>query len=248
MAKIFITGSTDGLGLFAAQQLVSSGHQVYAHARSSSRAEEVKEKLKGVTEILVGDLSNIEATKQLAVNLNAKGRFDAIIHNAGVLSAPSEAIFQINVLAPYILTAAVEKPQRLIYLSSGMHRGGKPLRSEADIDNTSYSDSKLHIIMLTKAVARLYPLVYANAVDPGWVPTKMGGSGASDDLQKGYETQVWLATSQDKEATVSGYYFYHQQQQTPKQEVNDQDLQEKLLEICAEKSGVPFGVGKEGNG
>ena len=76
-----------------------------------------------------------------------------------------------------------------------------------DVNRINYSDSKLHVMMLCKAVARKWSDVYANAVDPGWVPTKMGGRGAPDDLQKGYETQVWLAVSDDEKAKVSGRYF-----------------------------------------
>lgn len=64
--------------------------------------------------------------------------------------------------------------------------------------------------ILAKAVARKWSDVLSNAVNPGWVPTKMGGSGASDDLQKGAETQVWLATSED--ARISGRYFFHQKE------------------------------------
>lgn len=240
MAKIFITGSTDGLGLLAAQQLITDDHEVYLHARNTSRADQVMEKIPGTAKVLIAELSDLKETKQLANDLNDLGRFDAIIHNAGVLSVAREVIFAVNVLAPYVLTSLVELPERLIYLSSGMHKGGRPLMKVSDANNVSYSDSKLQVTTLMKAVSRLCPYIFVNAVDPGWVPTKMGGPGASDDLQKGYETQTWLAVSQEKEALISGGYFFHQKQQSPRHEVNQIDLQEKLIEICAEISGVPF--------
>jgi len=92
-----------------------------------------------------------------------------------------------------------------------MHeRGRAKLQSlKSDVIGINYSDSKLHILMLCKAVARCWPDVYANAVNPGWVPTKMGGRGAPDDLKKGYETQVWLAVSNDEKAKQRGRYFHH---------------------------------------
>ena len=92
--------------------------------------------------------------------------------------------------------------------------------------------------MLCKAVAKKWQDVYANALNPGWVPTKMGGSGAPDDLKKGYETQVWLAASEDEKAKVSGYYFYHQKQTKYNTEADDHQLQEKFLAACEELTGI----------
>jgi hypothetical protein len=94
--------------------------------------------------------------------------------------------------------------------------------------------------MLCMAVARKWPDVYANAVDPGWVPTRMGGPGAPDDLQKGYETQVWLAVSDDPAAKVSGKYFYHRQPRAYTPQAGDTSLQERFLDICATLTGVPL--------
>ncbi|MEO6548058.1 MAG: SDR family NAD(P)-dependent oxidoreductase, partial [Ferruginibacter sp.] len=214
MAKIFITGSADGLGLLAAKALIAQGHQVVLHARSEERGKDALTKLPGAEGIVIGDLSNVEATKKLAKSVNTIGAFDVVIHNAGVYQTTAKNIFAVNTLAPYILTCLIQKPKRLIYLSSGMH-----LHGHANLDNfttddnrISYSDSKLHVLLLSMAVARKWPGVYSNAVDPGWVPTKMGGKGAPDDLQKGYETQVMLAVGNDDAAKLSGRYFHHQKE------------------------------------
>ena len=94
--------------------------------------------------------------------------------------------------------------------------------------------------MLCKAVARKWSAVYANTLDPGWVPTKMGGQGAPDDLQKGYETQVWLAVSNDEKAKVSGRFFYHQKESRYNLEADDVLLQERFLDLCKEITGVSF--------
>lgn len=242
MARIFITGSADGLGLLAAKALIAQEHQVVLHARNEKRGREALDKAPGADSVLIADLSSIEETKQLASKVNALGKFDAVIHNAGVYQASAEEIFTVNTLAPYILTCLIEKPKRLIYLSSGMHQQGhSKLESfKTDISRITYSDSKLHVLMLCKAVAQKWSDVYANALDPGWVPTKMGGQGASDDLQKGYETQVWLAVSNDDKAKVSARYFFHQKESPYNPEADDVLLQEKFLSLCKEITGISF--------
>ncbi|GAA5031751.1 short-chain dehydrogenase [Marivirga lumbricoides] len=240
MSRIFITGSADGLGQLAAKQLTREGHQVVLHARNNKRAEDAKNAVPNAEAVLTGDLSDIEETKQLAAEVNALGAFDAIIHNAGVYSASPELIFNVNTLAPYILTCLINKPKRLIYLSSNLHRQGRAGFKNLQPGKVTYGDSKLHIVLLTKSIARLWPQVYANAVDPGWVPTKMGGSTASDDLEKGYQTQIWLATSDDAEAKVSGKYFYHQQQQNAMTETDDIAKQEELLQVLDSFTSVKF--------
>lgn len=139
-----------------------------------------------------------------------------------------------------MLTCLIKKPERLIYLSSGMHLSGKLNLKNWDTGQISYSDSKLHCLILAKAVARKWPEVFSNAVDPGWVPTKMGGAGAPDNLQKGYETQVWLAVGED--AKVSGCYFFHQKEARYSNEADNADLQDQFLARCAQITGVRFPV------
>src|SRR5215211_5993441 len=186
MARIFITGSADGLGQLAAKALIAQGHEVVLHARNERRGQEALDKVPGAESVLTADLGSIDETKQLASKVNALEKFDAVIHNAGVYNASAEEIFAVNSLAPYILTCLIQRPKRLIYLSSGMH-----LQGHANLDHLSggthnryshitYSDTKLHAVILAMAVARKWRDVYANAVDPGWVPTKMGGAGAPD--------------------------------------------------------------------
>ena len=237
MAKILITGSSDGLGLLAAKALLSQDHEVCVHARNEQRAKDLKAELPNASAVLIADLANIDEVKQLAIELNSFGRFEAIIHNAGISSGE---LFNVNVLAPYVLTAKIENPTRLIYLSSSisMHKGGRMLQDKAEIPNISYSDSKFLLTLLMDYVAKIYPETYVNAVDPGWVPTKMGGQSAPDDLQKGYETKLWLATSEEDAAKVTGKYFFHQQQQKPHSEITNTDFQQKLITICKNRSGV----------
>jgi NAD(P)-dependent dehydrogenase (short-subunit alcohol dehydrogenase family) len=239
MARIFITGSSDGLGQLAAKALTEQGHEVVLHARNSVRARYALEKTPKAVTVVTGDLSVIDEIKKVAEEANALGPFDAVIHNAGVYHSTDDLIFTVNVIAPYLLTCLIEKPKRLIYLSSGMHQGGRAnLESLSKTHRVNYSDSKLYILLLAKAVARFWPDVYSNAVDPGWVPTKMGGPGAPDDLRKGYETQVWLAVSNEDKAMVTGRYLFHQKEKSYNQSADNIDLQDEFLHICKEITGV----------
>ena len=258
MAKIFITGSADGLGQLAAKMLVNLGHQVTLHARNEQRAKQALEKVPGAQAVLMADLSSIDETKELASKANALGTFDAVIHNAGVYRVSRNAItadglpvlFAINSLAPYILTSLLQKPKRLIYLTSGMHLQGDP--SLDTLPNTTYhgsshitySDTKLHDVILCMAVARKWTDVYANAVNPGWVPTKMGGPGAPDDLEQGFQTQVWLAVSKDSQAKVSGHYFYHKRQARYLPAANEATIHEKFLALCERITGIRLDDGQ----
>jgi NAD(P)-dependent dehydrogenase (short-subunit alcohol dehydrogenase family) len=165
---------------------------------------------------------------------------DAVIHNAGILSGPS--LLMVNVVAPYLLTALIQRPKRLIYLSSSMHTGGRAQLTGMDwsgrTSTGSYSDSKLFLTTLAAAVARLWPDVFVNAVDPGWVPTRMGGANAPDDLRLGHVTQAWLASSDAPEVLTSGGYWHHQRRQKPDAAVNDIEFQNLLLAELARATGT----------
>jgi NAD(P)-dependent dehydrogenase (short-subunit alcohol dehydrogenase family) len=255
VSSVLITGSADGLGRMAARRLVDAGHEVTLHARSPERAREAADALPGAAGALAGDLSSIAAVRILAERANERGRFDAVIHNAGVgYREPRRVetvdglshVFAINVLAPYLLTALMARPGRLVYLSSGMHRGGDPSADDLQWRERrwsgarAYSDSKLLDLVLSMAVARRWPDVLSNAVEPGWVPTKMGGAGAPDDLDRGDETQAWLAVSDDPGAQVSGRYFYHLAEHGYSPDADDPAVQEALLEACAQLTGAAF--------
>ena len=253
MARVFITGSTDGLGLGAARTLLDEGHEVVLHARSRKRAAALSDIAPRAKGLAIGDLSSAVETRAVADQVNALGRMDAVIHNAGVYLEPARGdtpegharTLAINVLAPYMLTAWIDRPDRLIYLSSGLHREGGD-GSFDDIDWTrrrwnagrAYSESKLYLVALAFALARDWPQVLSNAVDPGWVPTKMGGPGATDDLEEGHLTQTWLAVSQDPAAKVSGGYWYHRKRKSPAAEALDPSLQDRLVRKLEELTGV----------
>lgn len=252
MSRIFISGSSTGLGLMAAELLAQQGHQVVLHARNASRAEDARRALPQAEAIVVGDLETIAGAKETASRVNELGRFDAVIHNAAVgyreasrvTSDRLPHVFAINTLSAYILTALIERPQRLVYLSSGMHHHvGANLedilwRKRRWNGSDAYAESKLHDAMLAFAVARRWRDVRVNCLEPGWVPTKMGGPGAPDDINQAHLTQAWLAASHDPQADVTGKYFYHLKRMTANPQAHNAALQDRLLHICAELSGI----------
>ena len=243
MARIFITGSAGGLGRAAAQSLLSGGHEVIVHARTAERLAAVNDLIDRGASAVVGDLADLNQTRAVADQVNQLGRMNAVIHNAGIYSGPQ--ILPVNVVAPYLRTALIHRPQRLVYLSSGMHHGGRADLAGLDWSGQSrtgsYSDSKLLVTTLAVAVARSWPDVHSNAVDPGWVPTRMGGPGAPDDLRLGHLTQEWLATSGEPKARSSGGYWFHQRLRAPHQAVHDTHFQDSLLAALARFTAAPLG-------
>ncbi|MGX5009954.1 SDR family oxidoreductase [Enterobacter asburiae] len=252
MSRIFISGSSTGLGLMAAELLVQQGHQIVLHARNVSRAEDAQRALPQAEAVVVGDLETIAGARETALRVNDLGHFDAVIHNAAV--GYNEAhrvtrdglphVFAINTLSAYILTALIERPQRLVYLSSGMHH-----HVRANLDDIlwrkrrwngadAYAESKLHDAMLAFALARRWRNVRSNSLEPGWVPTKMGGPHAPDDMDQAHRTQAWLAASHDSAADVTGKYFYHMKRMAANQQALDAALQDRLIDICTEISGI----------
>ena len=254
MSRIFISGSSTGLGLMTGELLVNQGHQVVLHARNTDRADDARRSLPGAAGVVQGDLETIAGAQEVAARVNALGTFDAVIHNAAVgyrerhrLTADGlPHVFAINTLSTYILTALVKRPRRLVYLSSGMHH-----HADANLDDvlwtkrrwtgsTAYAESKLHDVMLGFAVARRWPDVLSNSLEPGWVPTKMGGPGAPDDIDQAHLTQAWLAASDEPQAKVSGRYFYHLSPLAPNPQAKNAMLQDRLITLCAELSDVPL--------
>jgi NAD(P)-dependent dehydrogenase (short-subunit alcohol dehydrogenase family) len=252
MSRIFISGSSSGLGMMAAKLLASEGHDVVLHARNAARAEDARSELPLAKAIVVGDVETIAGAKDVAAQVNALGHFDAVMHNAAVGYREGHRgtadglphVYAINTLSAYILTALIERPKRLIYLSSGMHH-----HADANLDDivwkkrrwngsTAYGESKLHDAMLAFAIARRWRDVFSNSLEPGWVPTKMGGPGAPDDMHQAHLTQVWLAAGSDPKADVTGQYFYHLKRRAPNPQSHDVALQDLLVAICMDISGV----------
>jgi NAD(P)-dependent dehydrogenase (short-subunit alcohol dehydrogenase family) len=252
MARIFITGSTDGLGRAAARSLVHEGHEVVLHARSTERASTLADLASQAIGIVIGDLRSAAEVHSIAEQVTAIGRMNAVIHNAGIYRAPSRGstpeghaeVLAVNTLAPFMLTALIERPDRLVYLSSGLHRGGEG--SLRDLDwiqrpwdpARAYAESKLHVVALAFFLARRWRGVLSNAVDPGWARTRMGGASAPVDIHTGQRTQSWLAVSTEPAAMVAGRYWHHLKPELPAEEAMDVAFQDKMVARLQELTGV----------
>jgi NAD(P)-dependent dehydrogenase (short-subunit alcohol dehydrogenase family) len=219
------------------------------HARNRARTESAAGF--GETAVVVGDLASQKETIAVAEQANAIGGLDAVVHNAGVYDAQRVPTpeghsrdLAVNVIAPYLLTVLIGDPSRLVYISSDMHPAGD--HSMRDIDWLSrpwraaqaYSDSKLFVTALALAVARRRREVFSNAVDPGWVRTKMGGPGAPGDLRSGSDTQAWLAAGDDPATEVTGGYWHRRRRQNPAAAAADEQFQDALLNVLARLTGV----------
>ncbi|KAI1085568.1 short chain dehydrogenase [Whalleya microplaca] len=258
MGRIFITGSSDGLGLMAAKRLVSNGHTVYLHARNAKRADDARKACPGAADVLLGDLSSIPETKELAKSITNLGPLDCIFHNAGLYLGPYRAqaegypsVFAVNVLAPYILTCLVPLPKRLIYTSSedhwhgstdltdfGWRERGAPRFSAS----SAYADTKIYNTMFGYAFARKFGPkgVTAHSVDPGWVPTKMGGPGAPGNLKESERLYVMLAEGSGEAEGKNGCFWEprHKGPAHSKKESYDEKAQEALLKKLEEVTGI----------
>lgn len=265
MATILITGSSDGLGLAAGRLLVEQGHRVVLHARNAARADDARTALPAAEAVVVGDVSTLAAMRDVATQADrvadgltggltgGRGRFDTVIHNVALgYREPRRVetvdglsqLWAVNVLAPYVLTALMRPPARQVYLSSGMHLMADPHLADPQWStrrwngSQAYAESKLHDVWLGLGIARRRPDILTNLVNPGWVPTAMGGRGAPDDLDQAHRTQAWLAVNDDREARLTGRYLYHRQPAEVHQAAHDTAAQDLLLDYCRDVSGV----------
>lgn len=252
--RVFITGSSSGIGLLAAQILSAQGHDVVVHGRNKQRANDAMQQAPQAIASVYGDFGSLQQVRDLADQVNQLGPFDAVIHNAGIWSQSQKRlsddgyplIFAVNALAPYALSALIDRPKRLIYISSSMAQrvdGGACLddilwEKRPWSGYQAYSESKYLDSLLAFAIVNRWQAVYTNTVDPGWVPTKIGGAGAPDDLHAGAYSQSFLAASDAPEARVSGYRFYHMAHQNPNPDVRNKDYQARFLARCAQLTDI----------
>ncbi|KAF2756522.1 short chain dehydrogenase [Pseudovirgaria hyperparasitica] len=247
MSRILITGSADGLGALAARDLQTRGHKVYLHARSAQRAKDAMASCPGAQQCLIADLSSLSDVKTLASDLKSLGPWDAIVHSAGVMHGQSGkttaeswgTIFATNTVAPYVITSIVGGAcRRYVFLSSSMESSGDPMLR--GIESCSYSDSKLHNIMLASYFARVLKgagVEESNALDPGWVPTAMGGRGAPGSLDGAVETYRRLA---EGAGSTGGFWRPYAKKGSPVhgKEAFDEGVQGRLVGELARLTGV----------
>lgn len=240
MGRILVTGATDGLGKLTAKTLLNHGHDVIIHARNQARLPSVRDLIEHGAEPVVADFSKPDEIHRLLDKLERRAPIDVVIHNAGVLTGPT--LLPVNAVAPYLVTARMSGAARHIYLSSGYHLRGSVDLSGVDWSGTratrNYDDSKLFVTALMAATARLRPSVLAHAVDPGWMPTKLGGAAATGELALGVATQVWIAETRDSAVFNSGQYWRYQTPRSVHPAVRDARFQDELLDSLRAFTGV----------
>ncbi|MBG9987751.1 SDR family NAD(P)-dependent oxidoreductase [Aerococcaceae bacterium DSM 111176] len=232
--SILITGSTDGIGLMTAQYLKSRGHTVIGHARNQQRANDLYDILPAIDDILIADFTQLSEVEQFAKDSQRFKNFDTIIHNAGIHGGTN--LFSVNVVAPYVLTLLMDKPKQLIYLSSMDHGWGKYNLDNIKQNKVSYADTKLHIAMIALAFDQAYPEIQINPIEPGWVPTNMGGQGAPDDMAISYMTQVNLI---EEKINYSGTLLVDSKPvKNPNSTLLNPDALTELMDYLAERTGL----------
>jgi len=249
MATICITGSTDGIGLAAARELLGSGHRVLVHARTAERGQPVVADLDGDVALVTGDLSSLASTRTLAGQLREHGPLDVLVHNAGVWlrdGGPSvtgdgfETTFAVNVLAPHLLTSLVADllTDRLLWLGSGLAASGRPKPTALGASREprqAYADSKACDVALAIGWGRRLPGITSAAIDPGWVKSKLAGPGAPGSTEQGADTVAWCCTT--GQLATASYWKDRAPAQVPGR-LRDAGLQDALVEQCDRLAGL----------
>jgi NAD(P)-dependent dehydrogenase (short-subunit alcohol dehydrogenase family) len=253
MARVFITGSADGIGQAAAKILAEQGHAVFLHARNSTRASQALAAVPKAAGVVIGDLSTVAGCKALAAEADKAGPFDAVVHNAGLgLTTDGSktadgvaSVFAVNSLAPFVLTALMERPKRLLYVSSGLHMGGdESLKDVAWTERKefqpaqAYNDTKMHNVLLANAVAKHWPEVQSASLDPGWVKTKLGGEGAPGSTDPPAQMIAAYAAGDSAAGNKTGVYLNPEGVGSPHEATGKAEKQDALLEIYEGISGV----------
>lgn len=252
---ILVTGSTDGIGKETARRLAEQGHVVWIHGRNRQRVQQCADELTGKTgntdiKTVQGDFSSLKAVKKMSMDIFREAEWlDVLINNAGIMTSfreytidKYEKTFQVNYLAPFLLTNALlpllrESPQgRIIHVSSMIHAQDIDFANLAFTQSfngsEAYSATKLYNIIFSNKLARLLQgsAVTSNSVHPGVINTKLlrqhyGNMG--QPVAQGAETSVYLATDPGV-ARQSGKYFVNSHLATPAKVASDKEMQDKL--------------------
>ena len=254
MKKILITGSTDGIGKETAKKLAQKGHSIIVHGRSSSKIDRTKRELNNINSnpeyySAEADLSSQKEVIDLAKDLNERHKkIDVLVNNAGTyqnkLQLTEDGIektLAVNYHSHFILTLLLLKllensqDPRIINVSSMVHAPTidvediwKPRHYDA---SSAYSDSKLCNILFTFKLDELLDEKFSvNCLHPGVINTKLlkrGWGGGGSSVNKGAETSVYLAVT-DEAADESGNYYVNKKKKRPSKSAFDKELQNEL--------------------
>jgi NAD(P)-dependent dehydrogenase (short-subunit alcohol dehydrogenase family) len=247
---VLITGATDGIGEELARRLVRQGTRVIVHGRNQERAEAAAERIGG-GEIAIADLASFAQVRKLVDEVATRfGELGGLVNNAGIgyRTAPPqgqrtedghEPTWQVNFLSAFLLTLGLEDVLaagrgRVVHMSSGVHSSGSVDLEQPDEPRyaTPYAQSKIALVMLAREQGERWRQrgVDVNACSPGWIATKMGGSGGGS-LAEGIDTPLWLLTDPDLAGTT-GRYFWQRHEEEPNPQVEDGDARARLWELA----------------
>jgi NAD(P)-dependent dehydrogenase (short-subunit alcohol dehydrogenase family) len=194
--KALVTGGTSGIGREVARQLAALGAEVYLSGRDAARGAEAVAEIEaagGRARFLAADLADFDAVARLAEEV---GAVDILINNAGIFgfaAAPDEtreafeSMFEVNVRAPYFLTAALAPAMAgrgggaIVNVSTMVAELGMPTSS-------AYAATKAALASLNRTWATEFAGagVRVNAVTVG--PTTTGGTGAMSEDEVAFVT------------------------------------------------------------
>lgn len=263
---ILITGATDGIGRQTALELARMGHHILVHGRSETRGKQVVKEIQQASknpnvELVLADFASLDAVRKLAAHVNATyPRLDILINNAGMFAGERtlttdglETTFAVNHLAPFLLTNLLldrikdSAPARIVHVSSGTHHSGQiewdNLQGEKHYSGyEAYSRSKLANVLFAYALAERLggTNVTSNALHPGVIGTKLlrtGWGGSGNDLARGAETSVYVATAPELEH-VTGRYFDNKRETASSTASHDKKLQAQLWQVSAQLVGL----------
>ena len=201
-----VTGGSRGIGFEVARELAARGATVIVTGTTERSASAASKKIPR-SHAHTLDISDRRSVDALASWIRSElGRLDVLVNNAAVLldegtsiletdPAVFEATMRINALGPLLVTQAMapllgaSANPRVVNVSSGAGQISS-MTSYAP----AYSISKAALNAVTVMLAAALPHARVNCVDPGWVRTDMGGSGAPRSVAQGADTIVWLAT------------------------------------------------------
>ena len=248
---VLVTGATDGIGEEIARELVARGARVIVHGRSVERAEAAAERV-GAAGVAVADLASFAQVRAMVADL--EGPLDGLVNNAGIGygTAPPrgartedghEPTWQVNFLSAFLLTELLRERLeggRVVHVSSGVHSSGSVDLEQPDEPRyaTPYAQSKIALVMLARERGERWcsdggPAV--NSCSPGWIATKMGGSGGGS-LADGADTPVWLLTEPSLDG-VTGRYFWQRREEQPNPQAEDADARSRLVALARAATG-----------
>jgi NAD(P)-dependent dehydrogenase (short-subunit alcohol dehydrogenase family) len=248
---VLVTGATDGIGEELARGLVERGVRVIVHGRSAERAEAAVERVGG-GEVAVADLASFAQVRALVEDIGRRfGTLHGLVNNAGIGygTAPArgsrtedghEPTWQVNFLSAFLLTMGLRDALtagrgRVVHVSSGVHSSGTVDLEQPDEPRSAspYAQSKIALVMLAREQGERWRElgVDVNACSPGWIATKMGGSGGGA-LAAGADTPLWLLTDQGVAGTT-GRYFSDRREEEPNPQVEDAGARARLWDLAA---------------